>query len=805
MKKIPILTFLLILLVLSNSLAQQGHEICRENKQHVKRSPGVIEKMQATDYRLYHIDLHIDSILFTGQQIYGRAKMNFLAESAPFSTARIDLLGFTIDSIFSPTHTVTYSYNDTVIDLQFSPSVSLNDSVAVWIHYHGNPKQDASGWGGFYFSGSYAFNLGVGFQADPHNYGRAWFPCIDNFVSRNTFDFYITTAGTSKAFCNGTLQGSVLNPNGSITWHWKMNQTIPSYLASMAVAPYYTLNRTSNGIPVQWAALPSDTNAVLLTFSNLDTTLAAFIDTYGPYSFDKVGYCLVPFNSGAMEHASSIHIGRAFVNGSQTYATLWAHELAHMWWGDKVTCETAEDMWLNEGFASYNEAFYTRIVSGENAYRDWIRTNHRKVLQFAHTPAQDGSYLTLNQIPHDYTYGYHVYQKGANIVHSMRNYMGDQEFKNGCQAYMNNRAFNHANSYDLRDELTAGSGVDMTRFFDDWVFTPGFPHFSIDSVVYWPGGLDHYFIYTRQRTKGNNNHLYEMPVEINFTDGVIDTTVTVVIDSVTNMFHIPLYYAPTWIVLDRWGKVSDARVANEKLITNTGSQLIAETNVTLNVQTVGSPQSLVRIEHHFVAPDPFLGSNPGIRLSDYHYWKVDGMIQPGFLSKGTFVYDGSVSVTTGYLDNTLITGSEDSLVLLYRPGPGYEWNVVTTFTRNTGPNVNDKKGSITVDTLITGEYTLGYIDYSVGENELIENNSSSIRISPNPSKDIFTITLSERTKADDRILIIDSGGRTAHHIDINENSTEVFWNCNWKGPGIYYLVWSRGTKKLGAAKMMIAR
>src|SRR3954470_17738883 len=117
--------------------------------------------------------------------------------------------------------------------------------------------------------------------------------------------------------------------------------------------------------------MASDTVKTLNTFSNIDTILNAYINAYGPYPFNKVGYVEIPFGSGAMEHATSIHIGKAFVDGTKTYETLWAHELSHMWWGDKVTCETAEDMWLNEGFASYNEGFVRQVVAGTQGYKDW--------------------------------------------------------------------------------------------------------------------------------------------------------------------------------------------------------------------------------------------------------------------------------------------------------------------------------------------------------------------------------------------------------------------------------------------------
>jgi hypothetical protein len=755
-----------------------------------------------TDYDIHHIDLYVDSINFSGQQLKCHAGLSVIAELSAVTTVNVDLLNFNIDSIVSNGYSISYNYNDTVISIQFSPAISLGDTAVVWIYYQGTPSQDASGWGGFYFNGNYAFNLGVGFMADPHNFGRAWFPCADNFTERSTYDFHITTPAGSKAFCNGTLQQSVINPNNTVTWHWKINQTIPSYLASMAVAPYHTLQRISNGIPVEWAALPTDTNNVLNTFSNLDTILASYINAYGAYPFDKVGYCLIPFNSGAMEHASSIHIGRAFINGTQTYSTLWAHELAHMWWGDKVTCQTAADMWLNEGFATYNEAFYTQIISGPTAYNDWIRSNHHKVVQFAHTPAQDGSYLTMNAIPQANTYGFHVYQKGADLVHTLRNYMGDAAFFSGCQAYMNNQAYSDATSSDLRDELTNATGIDMTRFFDDWIFTAGFPHFSIDSVIHIPGGLDHMFVYTRQRSVGNT-HLYEMPVELNFSNGFTDTSVTVMIDSVTNMFHIPLYFMPEWTTIDRSEKVSDAIVSNEKLVTTTGSIQVAETNTTLNVQSAGAGSNIVRVEHNYIPPDPFVNSNPGIRLSDYHYWKVSGIFTPGFLSKGVFVYDGSTSSTTGYLDNTFITGNEDSLVILYRPGAGYNWEVSSSFLHNIGPSNTDKKGSFTVDTLQQGEYTIGMYDYTVGLQEHAPGNGL-ISVSPNPSRGSFTISFKNERGAKYRVIIYDMGGRIVDEIK-NTESMQVEWNAEKFQPGMYQVVLIENGRKAAGEKLILTR
>ena len=794
--------FLLCALFPYNLTGQSLLNVCQSK--HMSHSKVPATAAVATDYDVVHYDLYVDSISFGQSELQCRAGLSIAAQLANVSTVNLDLLGFTIDSITGSGYSITHTYNDTTISMQFTPAITQGNTAQIMIYYHGSPAMDASGWGGFYFNGNFAFNLGVGFFADPHNFGRAWFPTIDNFVSRGTYDFYIRTLSSQKAFCNGTLQQATTNPDGTVTWHWSMNQTIPSYLASIAVAPYYTLERTSNGIPVEWAALPADTPNVLATFSNLDVVLGAFIDAYGPYPFDKVGYCLVPFNQGAMEHATSIHIGQVFVNGSQSYSTLWAHELSHMWWGDKVTCETAEDMWLNEGFATYNEAFYHEVVNGATAYRDWIRSNHRKVLQLAHTQSYDESYLALNAIPHEFTYGYHVYQKGADVVHTLRNYMGDSAFFSGCQAYMTNQAYSHANSLELRDELTNATGINMNRFFDDWIITEGFPHFSIDSVIYVPGGLDHMFVYTRQRTKGNNNHLYEMPIELNFSNGTIDTSVTVVIDSLTNLFHIPLYFMPTWTTLDRFEKVSHAVVSNEKDISVTGNVTMPETNTLLNVQSLGSTTTTVRMMHHFVPPDPYIGVNPGIRLSDYHYWSAEGLFDPGFVTSANFIYDGSTSPTTGYLDNTFITGNEDSLVILYRPGPGTDWQVVPSFVHNIG-TTTDKKGSFTVDTLLIGEYTLGMYDYMVGLHEQGATPDKMLEASPNPSGDTFSIKYKCKSSGSCDLIIFDLGGRQVCDFRNLTKDESITWNASRHPSGIYQAVLLQNGKKISGINLVLNR
>lgn len=756
-----------------------------------------------------HYAISIDTVNYSAQSIRGSATLTVMSKLNNVNNITLSLLELNIDSIVSNGQPLTYSYNDTLIQITPPAPLNQNDTIVLIVYYNGQPQQDAS-WGGFYFSGQYAFNLGVSFSQDPHTFGRVWFPCIDEFTDRSLYDFYISTASGYKAFCNGALQGSTNNPNGTITWHWKMNQTIPSYLACMAVAPFYTLQRTSNGIPVQWAVLAADTNATLATFVNLDTAVSSFITAYGPYPWDKIGYTATPVVYGGMEHASCIHISKAFIDGSLNYETLWAHELSHMWWGDNVTCANEQEMWLNEGMAVFNEYFFTEKVYGLTAYKNAIRTNHRKVLQFAHII--DGNYFALNNVPHAYTYGNTVYHKGADFAHTLRNYMGDSLFFAGCRGYMNNRAYGNATSADFRDELALASGLNVTRFFDDWIFTPGFPHFSIDSVVYIPGGQDHYWVYTRQKTKGNAAHLYSMPVDITFSDGVNDTTVSVLIDSLTNVFHCALIGVFDFIALDRGEKVSDAVSDYERAITIAGSVAFPETNVTLIVQSVGTSSPFVRIEHNWVKPDDFIQSNPGIRLSDYHYWKVDGIFDSTFISAATFTYDGrtpaaSASLNFGYVDNTLITVTEDSLVLLYRRKAGENWTVIpNTITNYIGSHF-DKSGNIRVDTLRKGEYVLGYRDYTVTAvlSSSPSANQFALKAFPNPASSVCRLEFSLPHGENGTLSIFDSSGKKVYSTSVFSHQEFISWDTYSCDAGAYTATLSSGNKKISSKIILKVR
>ena len=310
---------------------------------------------------ILHMDLYFDFFEIDGE-LNANASIQIEALVDDVQDIRLDLLDLEIDSVWIGGESVSFDYDGELLRLDFESALNTGDSEEIRVFYQGMPQTDSGGFGGFYFSGQFAYNIGVGFVADPHNFGRAWFPCFDNFVERFTVDFDVLTDSEHKAVCNGEELETEVVGTDSLLFHWTMNEGIPSYLVAMAVGEFDPLEWefiSINGstIPVLLAAVPEDSADVEGSFEHLENAFDSFESYYGEYRWNKVGFAFVPFNSGAMEHATNIAYPRSLTNGLLTYETLMAHELSHHWWGDLITCSTAEDMWINEGMASFLGVF----------------------------------------------------------------------------------------------------------------------------------------------------------------------------------------------------------------------------------------------------------------------------------------------------------------------------------------------------------------------------------------------------------------------------------------------------------------
>jgi len=752
-------------------------------------------------------DIHLTIVDFTNKTISGYTDVKLCPKTNNLHNVYLDLLSFVIDSIkINNNLQSTWNYNDTLLTIPLIQPANISDTLTVSVFYNGYPQEDpgANHWGGFKWSGNSAYNLGVGFEAIPHNFGRAWFPCNDNFVDRATYNFWIKVSKTLQhvAVCNGTLLGidSINAGIGLTEYRWKLSNEIPTYLASVAVNKYSLVADTFNSIlgqiPIQLWVRTSDTLKAKNTFVNLKNILSLFENKFGPYRWERVGYVGVDFNAGAMEHATTVAFPNLCITGTTAYEELYTHELSHSWFGNLITCSTAQDMWINEGWATFCEMVYEEAFIGHSTFITNKRIKLNKVLRY--NQVEEGGYVTLNQVPDSITYGSTAYDKGGLVVQTLRSYLGDSLFYACVKDMLDTFKFKDISSGQMRDYLSSRSGVDLTGFFNNWVFTPGFPHFSVDSfeVVSNTPNYD-VTVYAREKLRGRSAYSYNNLLEITFMDSLWNKTSEIIeISGGTGMATFSIPFNPVCVFMDLYEKTDDATSDIYKTIKNTGSLTFDQTYFSGNVTSVPD-SAFIRVEHNWVAPDDFITHIPGVLISRERYWKIDGIIPSSLVMTGKFYYN-KTTTASGYLDNQLITNVADSLVLLYRKGTWDDWKIIPHTLIG-----NDYNGYIKIDTVKKGEYTLGIRDWQIYNSTgmLYMNINNEIKIIPNPANKSCIVKYD--SKNGDHLNLINSNGQVVKTINIINSNDEVNLSLSNINQGLYFVQINRKNGQSITSRMIV--
>ncbi|HSG67162.1 MAG TPA: M1 family aminopeptidase [Bacteroidales bacterium] len=707
---------------------------------------------------------------------------------------RLELMEpLTVDSVLVEGNLVTAIHAASIIDIPLPFTVNVGDTFEVHVYYHGQPFHES--WGGFHYSGQYAFNLGVGISWIPHNLGKAWFPCIDDFTDRAVYEVIATVPGNMTAVGGGELVEVIYNFNGTITYRWWLDKPIPTYLASVAIGEYVLVEDTYNGIesdiPITYYVRPGDSTKVPGSFSRIKDVLAIYENRFGAYDWYRVGY--VGTAIGAMEHATNIAYPNFCITGNSQYEDLYAHELSHMWFGDKVTCDKAEEMWINEGWATFCANYYAEVLDGALIFKTNMRSMHADVLYSCHN--DEGGYHPLNNIPQDYTYGTSAYDKGATVVQALRAYLGDEVFFPACESFLEDLAFTSVSSYDMEENFTQNTGTDMSGFFENWVYNGGTPHYSIDSFsIVQQMGTAEVTVYVKQKRKGpafiGDNNIIEVSI---LSDEFERHTDTMQFSGISGQkkFIVPFY--PEGVFLDLEERFMDATIDNYKVISEPDEYTFPSTYVNLEVTDI-SDSAFIQVTHNYAPADTFAVPVPDLRVSDYRYWSIRGVLPDNFSATARFFYSKSG------LDNTLITSATDSIVILYREDAGMEWQAVD-FTIVGNWSI----GYIYVDNVQMGDYTIGVWDMSVSaEENILPHEQITIDIYPNPSSGSFTFEFND--VGDAQISIYTLKGELVEIIKTDAVDNTMKWEPRHLSPGIYMAVLQdKKGKILGKEKIVYSR
>jgi hypothetical protein len=803
------LTVLIILCLCAASLVNAQP---KPHKYH--RFCSVIQQPDTLGLRSDTIDvlnytINLNYVKFSDSTIGGNTIIHFAPKMNNIKTITLDLLGFKIDSIKMKTSTLSYSYNDTIIIANLPLVENIGDTSDITVYYHGVPHIETSGAvGGFFFEPPYAFNMGEAVTDQPHTYGRAWYPCFDNFKERATYTFNITTTGGNIAYCNGYLAKDT-TITGNRTRTWRMNNTMPPYLASIDVAPYIELDDTYKGIdtiPIVIAALPADTHNIHIAFVHLKNAITIYQNCYGTYPWCKVGYSMVGPNGGSMEHASNIAFPASWMDGTLGSEPTIVHELSHHWTGDLVTCRTANDMWLNEGFATYNEYIFEEYMYGEPAYQVWHRYYHEYVLHLAHI--YDNGYRAMSPMASPYTFSTTTYDKGGDVVGTLRGYMGDSAFFKGLKYYVQSHAYQPVTSDTLKHSMERSSGMNLTNFFNNWVYAPGFPHFSIDSVTAIPSGLNYSVtIYVKQKLTGAPAYYTNVPLLVTFKSATMqNATQSISISGHISSYNFTVPFKPVFAALNFDEKISEAIAPDTIIINSAGKDTLLNSRFYINVTSISGGSAFLYIEHNYTAPDPVKDTSLHYRLSPNRYWKISGLLPTTFKATATLYYDatpnpnGYAGVSTSNLDNALANPTADSIILLYRKNTGSDWKEFPGYART---KLSTLFGYMTIDSVPMGEYTFANgKSHVIGIDEHAKT-VEKIKAYPNPAAEGFTISLPS-IQEEGYISVYNVQGKLMQNVKVQPGQkNRTFETGDWNN-GTYIISLNCNKKQIATTQVVVS-
>lgn len=472
----------------------------------------------ANDYDIVYqrLELSIDPALDT---IWGLVTTHFEPKIPFFEMLWLDLSdSLSVDSIqWNGTTVPFYRPGDNYLQVAFPSFLPIDTADAVTIFYHGSPPQ--SGFGSFVTSTQPDSTPVLWTLSEPYG-ARDWWPCKQDLSDKiDSLDVLVTTRSNYRAASNGVLV-SEMSLGMNTTYHWKHRYPIPTYLVAIAVTEYTVLsanvNLSQGNLNILHYVFPDDSATAASDVQVLEGQLQLYDSLFGPYPFMAEKYGHAQFGwGGGMEHQTMSFMGN-FSEG------LIAHELAHQWFGNKVTCGSWEDIWLNEGFATYLTGlnyFYLRPDSTD--WEVWLTG------QMEHVTSQpDGSVFVDDTTSVGRIFdGRLSYSKGAMVLHMLRWQLGDSAFYAGIRNYLADTtlAFCFARTPELVSHLESASGQDLTEFFNDWYTGQGYPTYNL----HWFPEDDGLHITLDQQQSHNSVSFFEMPVMLSIFGQNQDTTVIV--------------------------------------------------------------------------------------------------------------------------------------------------------------------------------------------------------------------------------------------------------------------------------------
>ncbi len=456
-----------------------------------------------------------------------------------------------------------------IVQLNFPAAIALTGTLdSLTIYYRGTPPAvngESLGYQkGVSSNNNYVYTLSESYE------DRDWWPCKHDMTDKiDSMDFVVSVPSAFWVATNGKMTDSAVSGSNRI-FKFTHRYPIASYLVSIGVAKYNryhrgTVNISGTNVPIVYNLFPGKSNNtynnILAALDKCKTELTTFTSKYGDYPFKNEKFGFYEFGwGGGMEHQTFAAMGGSALTSWSTIA----HELSHQWFGDKVTCATWSDLWVNEGFARYNEILAAELISGLGnpiTYRGGIKTTARST---SSTPIFISDITSSNTIwttNNDNA----IYERGCMVVSMLRTLLGDAKFFQACRDYLNDPllAYKAAATPDVERNFENQFGIDMSHFFNAWIYGAGTPSYTVN----WSTTGNNITAQLSQtRTAGSTVPYFPMPVVLKVANSGNTTFTTLIIydrgDSIFvagngagtavagNSVTFPLSFAPAIVSFD---------------------------------------------------------------------------------------------------------------------------------------------------------------------------------------------------------------------------------------------------------------
>ena len=541
------------------------------------------------DVKYYRCEWEVNPAV---RYITGKITIYFTISSSA-NNIQVDLVNaLVVDSVKQRNSMLARQHSNNTLSIDFPITVNAGVFDSVSIYYKGVPPN--TGFGSFVTTTHAAVPV-MWSLSEPYG-SRDWWPCKNGLDDKaDSIDIIITAPSQYKAASNGLLQSEIIIAAGTkkITY-WKHRYPIATYLVCFAVTNYAVFNNSvllgNINLPMQTFCYPENLLAFQNGTQNCLDALQLFHNNFGDYPFIKEKYGHVQFSwGGGMEHQTASFM-------TSLNESLVAHELGHQWFGDKITCASWEDIWLNEGFATHLASFYM-----ENKYPA-NTLNARKSVVNNITSAPDGSVWVNDTTNVGRIFSSRLsYNKGSYLLYMLRWILGDAVFFNAVRQYLKDPklAYGFAKTDDLKQHLEQVSGQNLTEFFKDWFKGQGYPSYNVQWTQI---GREHVKIKMNQITSHPSVDFFELPVALKFKNATEERTI--VVDNKTN----------GEIFIKHIGIIADT------VLIDPNYWLVTKNNVSVKVPDAAAGQNIIQVFPNPIA-DRFTiymqqvaASNAGINL-----------------------------------------------------------------------------------------------------------------------------------------------------------------------------------------------